>query len=431
MLLQFSFKNYRSFSDETVLDFRASGSNELPFHLRQVANSKVLPIIAIYGANASGKSNTFHAFEFMQRMVTMSYLYNQKLNDERLSINGVTSESNSADNFYYLFQDDSMEINKNSEFEVDFILQDKKRPLYVNYGFVLNNLGITEEWLRVNYKTRMEKNQDYYPVFHRIGNKISELNSEMLEYKQNIDKSIDNNVLLLTMGAVLKIEELSKIRSWFMKNTYLDCSIRSDDMRLRLINEVSDEDRIDMLNFLRVFDKSIVDLKFKKTQNSTSRYDRIEIFTVHCSEKNTVYELPIAEESAGTRKMLSLYHNFRRTLDFGAVMFVDELDNKLHPLLMRNILLSFADPDKNPRNAQLVFTTHNTVYLDMNLLRRDEIWFTEKTDNKSELYSLIDIVDSKGNKFRKDSDYEKNYLLGSFGAIPKLSPFIKVEKYEE
>jgi hypothetical protein len=112
-------------------------------------------------------------------------------------------------------------------------------------------------------------------------------------------------------------------------------------------------------------------------------------------------------------------------------MFVDELDNKLHPLLMRNILLSFADPDKNPRNAQLVFTTHNTVYLDMNLLRRDEIWFTEKTDNKSELYSLIDIFDSKGNKFRKDYDYEKNYLLGSFGAIPKLSPFIKGEKYEE
>ena len=108
------------------------------------------------------------------------------------------------------------------------------------------------------------------------------------------------------------------------------------------------------------------------------------------------------EESSGTKKMFSLYQTLLDVLEKGTVFFADELDIKLHPLLMRNILLTFTDKEKNPNNAQLIFTTHNTIYMDMNLLRRDEIWFVEKDNGVSNLYSLDDITNEKGEKVRKD-----------------------------
>ena len=127
--------------------------------------------------------------------------------------------------------------------------------------------------------------------------------------------------------------------------------------------------------------------------------------------------------------MFSLYQTLLGVLEKRAVFFADELDIKLHPLLMRNILLTFTDKEKNPNNAQLIFTTHNTIYMDMNLLRRDEIWFVEKDNGVSNLYSLDDITNEKGEKVRKDSNYEKHYLLGNYGAIPNLKNLLGREYY--
>jgi AAA15 family ATPase/GTPase len=106
----------------------------------------------------------------------------------------------------------------------------------------------------------------------------------------------------------------------------------------------------------------------------------------------------------------------------GSILFVDELNARLHPLLVRNIILTFYNPKVNVNNAQLIFTTHDTWQLSNQLLRRDEIWFTEKDKNGvSTLYSLVDFVDEKGTRIRKDESYEKNYLLGKYGAIPTLN----------
>jgi AAA15 family ATPase/GTPase len=111
----------------------------------------------------------------------------------------------------------------------------------------------------------------------------------------------------------------------------------------------------------------------------------------------------------------------QEVLSNGSVLFVDELNTKLHPLLVRNIILTFANPAININDAQLVFTAHDTWQLSNNLLRRDEIWFTDKDiDGVSSLYSLADFVDDEGVKIRKDESYEKNYLLGKYGAIPSL-----------
>ena len=131
--------------------------------------------------------------------------------------------------------------------------------------------------------------------------------------------------------------------------------------------------------------------------------------------------IPLEEESAGTLKMFALYPELQDVLQKGGVYFIDELNARLHPLLVRNFILTFLNPEINTQHAQLVFTTHDTWQLSNRLLRRDEIWFTEKDKQGiSTLYSLADFVDEDGSRIRKDENYEKNYLLGKYGAIPTL-----------
>ena len=142
------------------------------------------------------------------------------------------------------------------------------------------------------------------------------------------------------------------------------------------------------------------------------------------ADSNETATIPLSEESAGTLKMFALYPALQDTLENGGVLFVDELNARLHPLLVRAFLVAFLNPETNPKHAQLVFTTHDSWQLSNDLLRRDEIWFTEKNSSGvSVLYSLADFVDDDGVKIRKDENYEKSYLLGKYGAIPSLSYF--------
>ena len=122
--------------------------------------------------------------------------------------------------------------------------------------------------------------------------------------------------------------------------------------------------------------------------------------------------------------MFALYPLLQEVLETGGVLFVDELNARLHPLLVRSFVITFLNPETNKKHAQLIFTSHDSWQLNSNILRRDEIWFTEKADNEiSTLYSLADFVDEDGVKIRKDENYEKNYLLGKYGAIPTMKCF--------
>ena len=127
--------------------------------------------------------------------------------------------------------------------------------------------------------------------------------------------------------------------------------------------------------------------------------------------------------------MFALYPDLYDVMKCGSVFFVDELNARLHPLLVRNFILTFANPEINVNHSQLIFTTHDTWQLSNQLLRRDEIWFTEKnSDGISNLYSLADFVDEDGEHIRKDESYEKNYLLGKYGAIPTLETISLLKK---
>lgn len=126
-------------------------------------------------------------------------------------------------------------------------------------------------------------------------------------------------------------------------------------------------------------------------------------------------------ESSGTRKLFDLSGPVFDTLFNGSVLIIDELDAKMHPLISQYIISLFNNKETNPKNAQLILTTHDTHLLSQKLLRRDQIWFTEKDDSEqTDLYNLMDIVLPDGTKPRNDSNYEKNYIAGRYGAIPYI-----------
>ena len=413
MLLQFYFSNYRSFEGEGILDMRASGSNELSSHVRNNLNEKVLPVTAIYGANASGKSSVFEAFQFMALCVleSLSFSDDDKKNPYKLKV----------DSFKF-----SESREKPSEFEINYIDKKGKKELYYNYGFKIDNSGILEEYLASNTKTGVKRNEDYTYIFKRERNQKLYLDSSIEKFRENLEISLKEKTLLVSLGAKLNIDEFIRVRTWFINTEVINFSNSLYGALLENIlpNNIieSEEVRKNLVSFINSFDDSIIDIEVEKISAiDENDKDNYRVFTIHKSDKGTsTARISMNEESSGTKKMFSLYQTLLDVLEKGGVFFADELDIKLHPLLMRNILLTFTDKEKNSNNAQLIFTTHNTIYMDMDLLRRDEIWFVEKDNGVSNLYSLDDITNEKGEKVRKDSNYEKHYLLGNYGAIPNL-----------
>ena len=413
MLLQFYFSNYRSFEGEGILDMRASGSNELSSHIRNNLNEKVLPITAIYGANASGKSSVFEAFQFMALCVleSLSFSDDNKKNPYKLKV----------DSFKF-----SESREKPSEFEINYIDKKGKKELYYNYGFKIDNSGILEEYLAFNTKTGVKRNEDYTYIFKRERSQKLYLDSSIEKFRENLEISLKEKTLLVSLGAKLNIDEFIRVRTWFINTEVINFSnsLYGAFLENILPNNIieSEEVRKNLVSFINSFDDSIIDIEVEKISAiDENDKDNYRVFTIHKSDKGTsTARISMNEESSGTKKMFSLYQTLLDVLEKGGVFFADELDIKLHPLLMRNILLTFTDKEKNSNNAQLIFTTHNTIYMDMDLLRRDEIWFVEKDNGVSKLYSLDDITNEKGEKVRKDSNYEKHYLLGNYGAIPNL-----------
>ena len=413
MLLQFYFSNYRSFEGEGILDMRASGSSELSSHIRNTLNEKVLPITAIYGANASGKSSVFEAFQFMALCVleSLSFSDDNKKNPYKLKV----------DSFKF-----SESREKPSEFEINYIDKKGKKELYYNYGFKIDNSGILEEYLAFNTKTDVKRNEDYIYIFKRERNQKLYLDSSIEKFRENLEISLKEKTLLVSLGAKLNIDDFIRVRTWFINTEVINFSNSLYGALLENIlpNNIieSEEVRKNLISFINSFDDSIIDIEVEKISAiDENDKDNYRVFTIHKSDKGTsTARISMNEESSGTKKMFSLYQTLLDVLEKGGVFFADELDIKLHPLLMRNILLTFTDKEKNSNNAQLIFTTHNTIYMDMDLLRRDEIWFVEKDNGVSNLYSLDDITNEKGEKVRKDSNYEKHYLLGNYGAIPNL-----------
>lgn len=411
MLIQFSFKNYKSFREEVTLDLSATKITEFSERVVTAGGEKILPVAAIYGANASGKSNIYSALAYMSEYVADSFKYGgEEKKFERYKPTPFLFDSTSAD--------------ADSTFEVYFTIPEDKNERTYNYGFCVDKEGVTEEW----FNSKAKSARKFSRVFYRNRNEEElDLSGLPKNSRENIKIALEKQVLVASLGAKLKISKCKIIRDWFLMNEFADFGdpFTNIFMSHRLPGGFVNDKRIQkkVIEFFSSFDEQIKDFKVEKVPSEgEAQEDQYTIKALHKKiDSDEMAEIPLGAESAGTLKMFALYPELQEVLEHGSVFFIDELNARLHPLLVRNFLLTFLNPEINVNHAQLVFTTHDTWQLSNQLLRRDEIWFVEKDGRGvSTLYSLADFVDEDGSHIRKDESYEKNYMIGKYGAIPTL-----------
>lgn len=417
MLLQFNFKNFKSFRDDTTLDLTATKISEYSNHVISIGNERVLPIASIFGANASGKSNVLEAFRYMATYVVMS-----------LNYGGDDTKKKNKSEFLnptpFLF--DSHSKNSESSFEVYFTSSAETGSKTYNYGFTVNDTGINEEWL--NYRAKTSRGE-FKRIFYRNGSSL-DLSGIAPKSQENLRIALEKETLLVSLGAKLKIAKLKIIRDWFLNTELANFGRPVENYFLSELlpdNFVeSKEVQQNVVNYFSSFDPSIIGFNVEKLETDDEKGSlKVKIDSIHkMIDSEGTIAIPLKKESAGTLKMFALYPLLQEVLQTGSVLFIDELNSQLHPLLVRAFIVTFLNSETNPNHAQLVFTSHDPWLLNGNMLRRDEVWFTEKAPTGiSSLYSLADFVDDDGIKIRKDENYEKNYLLGKYGAIPTMQLF--------
>lgn len=417
MLLQFNFKNYKSFRDDTILDLTATKISDFNSHVVSVANERILPVAAIFGANASGKSNVQEAFRYMSMYVIESLEYGDEADSKKKKTKFFKPTP-------FLFDNDSK--NAETTFEVYFIDSEDNGAKTYNYGFSVNSSGVCEEWLNSKSKTSRGV---YKKIFYRHGNTL-EMPGIPAKSQENIKIALAKETLIVSLGAKLKIAKLKFIRDWFINNDFADFGRPIENFFLSQLipNGFAYDKKVqqNVVDYFSTFDPSIIGFNVEVLKSDNDEEDEhLKIDAIHrLINSDQTTSIPLQNESAGTLKMFALYPMLQDVLSTGGVLFVDELNARLHPLLVRTFVITFLNPEINTKHAQLIFTSHDSWQLNGNMLRRDEIWFTEKDyDGVSTLYSLADFVDEDGVKIRKDENYEKNYLLGKYGAIPTLKYF--------
>lgn len=423
MLIQFNFKNFRSFKGEVSLDMTATKITEHPAHVVESGGDKLLSVAAIYGANASGKSNVYGAFSFMKDYVANSFYF------------GGNSGRRTGENMKaspYLFDRTSRE--EPSEFEVFYVDDSDGKGKTYQYGFVLLGSEVLEEWLYSKAKTARNS---YRTVFYRKKGEELEMDGLPKKAVQNLKAALMPETLIVSLGAKLNIPKLSSVYEWFSRNETIHLETLGEDFsRESDLPEdfVSNPDvQENVLRYISSFDESIVGFEVEEIKKSDEELlgKAYVIHTVHKIADGGQQSILLVNESSGTRKMLSLYRPLKSVLEQGGVMFIDELNDRLHPLLVRNIILTFLTPEINTNHAQLILTTHDIWQFSNELLRRDELWVTDKdADGVSTLYSVAEFKDEEGKKIRRNEALAKNYLIGSYGGIPALKPMTMMGRGE-
>ena len=295
------------------------------------------------------------------------------------------------------------------------------------YGFSLKKDEVVEEWLYSKAKTARNK---YRTIFYRKKGEELEMNGFSKNHVENIKASLNKESLIVSLGSKLRIAKLKKVRDWFLSNEIVNFGDPAENFFLSRVLPEGFVDRKEVQNnvveYFASFDEAIQDFNVEELPQEDEK-DNSKSYKIDALHKmgdgEKMASIPLKQESSGTLKMFALYPSLKEVLDQGSTDRKSTRNARLHPLLVRNIILTFLSPEINTRNAQLVFTTHDIWQFSNELLRRDEIWMVNKNrDGVSELYSLVEFKDEEGNKVRRDEALAKNYLTGNYGAIPALKP---------
>ena len=402
MILEFSVKNFLSFKEKVTFSMIANSNKELNDNYVEIGGNKVLKSAAIYGANASGKSNLF-------KILTLVVL--------------MLRSSNSVDINAKLplipFKLDKGSVNKPSEFEIKFILDETR---YV-YGFIADKDKIYDEYLYYYPNGRETK------IFDRTNiNEYSYTQKDEKILREIEAKNAQNKFFLAT--ATNWNFDKTKAAYNFLTNGIGTCNNLEilKNMAYKMYETNPDYLKDFAIDFLQKADFNIEDYQISQIDVpgefltaipefiTKTLPDKPKAYQVLFKHKNSDNYLSIDEESLGTQMIFAFIPFLADSLKNKKVLIIDELDKSLHPFLVQYIVEIFNDAEINKNGSQLIFNTHDTNLLDLNILRRDQIWFTEKNSEtgESDLYSLSDF------SVRKQENVEKGYMLGRYGAVPYI-----------
>ena len=401
MLCQFTVKNYKSIRDEMTFDMQAAAISE---HENNIIRDKdgelFLPISAIYGPNGGGKSNVLEAMHTLASKV-LRPLYATGDKEERIFL----QKRLLIEPFAFSKETKSQP----TEFEIFF------RTEIAEYRYKLHIMKDV-----VNYESLDRVKLDTgrrSALFERDTEEIS-LKGVFSKLKASEDLSA-TLPLLSYLGITYKKNEVVKdVLDWFEYGIdFLNYGNPIEELRMAVSN--SEDVKQLMLDMIQEMDLDIVDFRVVEDEN-----DRIDVYTKHLVDGYET-ELNLLEESSGTRKLFCLMPFIAGCLLTGTVLVIDELDAKIHPVLLRHIIMMFNDMSINKKKAQLIFTSHDLSTMNNEVFRRDEIWFVAKGNaQNSKLYSLVEFKNEKGESVRKDAKFDKQYLEGKYGADPYLKRII-------
>ncbi|SFE11019.1 hypothetical protein SAMN05518672_104519 [Chitinophaga sp. CF118] len=410
MILDFSIGNYRSFSTIQTLNLRSTGivSDVKEIDQNNIVErdgQKILKTIGIYGPNGSGKSNLLQGIKLFRQLVESS-LESEAIMDFAAEPFALTNK----------------EMDNAGFFQIQLLIKDKK----YRYGFTLGHVGtVQQEWLF----GPADKNETWY--FKRSFGKI-ELNNQWFEEGTNGPiESLRENTLFLTFVSAYNGPTSHSIRNFIVKNISFEnrenrTSANRKGNRLaydqnastnQLIKEGKTQLVLDWLESAGLFYSDIALREHSGDFNvvllEKSMYDANgKIIGKHKMDLDL-------NESAGTKKFYHYIGLLYQMFTEGGILISDEIDNNFHPSLLQKFIRSFNDKTINKAGAQLLFTSHDTNLLQPNVLRRDQIYFTEKAENEeTRLYSLSDL---KG--IRNNADFARQYLAGFYGALPMLNRY--------
>lgn len=405
MLCQFSVKNYRCLKDEITLDMQATNITEHNESLIvDLDGEKFLPLGVIYGPNGSGKSTVLTALYSLCSKILKPICAVGCDNDDCVKRNGAA--------LIKPFKFSRETVNQPTEFELFFRTAKNEYQYFIS---ILKDKIINEEL----YKKSIVKNS-YSTMFIRNGSTIELKNS----FKGYNCSAISDNLPLLSFLGIThgRNSTVKDIIDWFESGIdFINYGNPNTDASIAITE--SEEVKLLILKMLKEMDIDISDYRIEETN------EKIKIYTTHTIEKNN-YELELTEESNGTIKIFGMLPHIANFLLSGGTLVIDELDAKLHPILLKYLIKLFSDKESNKNGAQLIFTSHDLSTMNNDVFRRDEIWFIAKAENKStKLYSLVEFKNDEGKTERKDAKYDKRYLEGRYGADPYLRKFIDWGEY--
>ena len=402
MLVEFRVSNFRSIKDEQVLSLVASKDKSLRENNVHATGIPAVPSIlrsaAIYGANASGKSNLIKALQFMQSVVLGSGI--KKPEGMRFDIKPFLLDENT--------------VSSPSSFEITFLIDQTR----FQYGFSMTKDRVVSEHLLVYKKFKPQQ------WFRRSLDQQTEQDS--YEFKTGLtgpkhvwQEATRQDSLFLSVATTLNSKDIKPIYDWFDEGlVIINDQVRlSPEYSAELIS--NDEKRESIIGFLKSADINIENIDVEKKEG---KLPTILFYHLINNGNNGNVAFDLDDESAGTQALFALIGPSLDILENGKTLIVDEIDTSLHPLLLRAFIKLFHDKENNTGAAQLIFSTHDTSLLDtFGLFRRDQIYFTEKgNDQATELISLAEFSP------RKTDNVERSYLSGRYGGIPLVDPEMKL-----